>query len=219
MKPFSLLIKPASADCNLRCPYCFYLDRALLYPDETVHRMSDGVLDRMIAGFMALDMPQYSFCWQGGEPTLMGVDFFKRVVELQKKHGRAGASVANGLQTNATLIDDKLAAHLGEYNFLLGVSLDGPEEMHNEIRTTAGGRGSHADVLRGIECLRRSNVEFNILTLVSSANFDRPGDVYRYLADNGFFFHQYIPCVEFDKSGKPLPFSINASPCECFPAV
>jgi len=209
MKPFSLLVKPASADCNLRCDYCFYLDKCSLYPDEKKHRMSDAVLDRMIASYMATDQPVYAFGWQGGEPTLMGVDFFKRVTELQQKHGRSGTSVSNGLQTNCTMITDDLAQHLARYNFLVGVSLDGPAEVHDHWRTCVNGRGSHADVMDGIEVLKRNNVEFNILTLVNSENVRKPREIYRYLRDHGFLFHQYIECVEFDENGRTMPFAIS----------
>lgn len=208
-KPFSLLVKPASADCNLRCEYCFYIDRLGLYPHTKVHRMSDEVLEQMISTFMATRQPQYAFGWQGGEPTLMGLDFFKRVVELQQKYARQGTRVANGLQTNATLIDDEFAAFLAKYNFLVGVSLDGPPQIHDKYRQTPGGNGTHKDVMRGIECLKRNNVEFNILTLVNHANVGRGAEVYRYLRDLGFMYHQYIPCVEFDQKGNKAPFAIT----------
>ncbi len=208
-KPFSLLIKPASADCNLRCAYCFYIDRCALYPETSRHRMSDDVLEQMISGYMATEQPIYLFGWQGGEPTLMGVDFFRRVVDLQTKYGKRGARVSNGLQTNATLIDDEYAAFLAEYHFLLGVSVDGPEEVHNHYRVTASGSGSHGAVMKGIECLNRNHVEYNALTLVSSANVKRAKEVYHYLCDNGIYYHQYIPCVEFDEKAQPSPFTIS----------
>ena len=211
IKTFSLLVKPASADCNLACAYCFYLDRNKLYPESGAHRMSDEILERMISGYMATDQPQYVFGWQGGEPTLMGVDFFRRVISLQQKHGRNGAVVANGLQTNATLIDDELAGHLAKYNFLVGVSLDGPQAVHDRYRVMPGkGGGSHAGVLRGIECLRRNRVEFNALVLVSSANVGKARDIYRYLCDMGIFYHQYIPCVEFDHRSRPMSYTVGA---------
>lgn len=209
MKPFSLLIKPASADCNLRCEYCFYLDHAGFYPKTRIHRMSDEVLERMISSFMSVPMPQYAFGWQGGEPTMMGLDFFRRAVQLQQKHGSRGTVVANGLQTNATLITDEFAQFLAQYHFLLGVSLDGPAGVHDAHRHYINGRGSHADVLRGIENLKRHNVEFNILVLVNEANVGKAREVYQYLCDNGFYFHQYIPCVEFDEKGEKLPFAIT----------
>jgi uncharacterized protein len=209
VKPFSLLVKPACGDCNLRCEYCFYLQRRDLYPGEPRHRMSDEVLERLIRTYMQTAQPQYAFGWQGGEPTLMGVDFFRRVVALQEKYGRAGAVVANGLQTNCTLIDDEFAEHLAKYHFLIGCSLDGPAELHNRYRLTAGGEGSHQAVLRGIDALRRHGAEFNILVLVSQANVRHAVEVYDYLCEQGHFFHQYIPCVEYSDEGEFLPYSIT----------
>ena len=120
MRPFSLLIKPASADCNLRCEYCFYLEKCRLYPQSKRHRMSEEILSRLVRSYLATDQPVHTFAWQGGEPTLMGLDFFRRVTSLQAENGRAGTEVANGLQTNATLIDDALAEHLAQYRFLVG---------------------------------------------------------------------------------------------------
>lgn len=209
MHPFSLLIKPASADCNLRCAYCFYRDRAALYPETSVHRMSGAVLERLIGSFMATDQPAHVFGWQGGEPSLMGSDFFRQVTTLQQRYGRPGAQVSNGFQTNATLITDDLAQLMAQHKFLVGVSLDGPPELHNRYRFDAAGQPSHAQVMQGISTLRQHQVEFNILVLVSAANVKHGRTVYRYLRDQGLCFHQYIPCVEFDADGKPLPFAIT----------
>jgi uncharacterized protein len=208
-KQFSLLIKPAAADCNLACSYCFYLPKAGLYPDSPRHRMSDATLQRLISTYMATDQDTYSFGWQGGEPTLMGVEFFRKVVELQSRYGRAGSVVSNGLQTNATLISDDLAGLLAEYHFLLGVSLDGPEDIHNRYRKTRKGSGSYKQVIEGIERLRRHKVEFNVLVAVNDANVGMASRIYKYLLDLGIRYHQYIPIVEFDDKGRPLPFSID----------
>lgn len=171
--------------------------------------MSREVLEEMIAGYMGTDQPIYSFGWQGGEPGLMGVDFFRDVVELQEKYAKPGVQIANGFQTNGTLIDDEFAAHLAKYNFLVGVSLDGPEDIHNQYRKSINGKGSHEDVLKGIECLTRNGVEFNILVLVNKANVKRGKEVYNYLKDMGILFHQYIPCVEFGKNGELMPYAIT----------
>jgi uncharacterized protein len=133
-RPFSLLVKPTSADCNLRCDYCFYLEKSRLYPESKRHRMSEAVLGRMIRTYMATEQPLYAFNSQGGEPTLMGADFFHEVTRLQEEHGQPGSAVCNSLQTNATLIDDELAEHLGRYRFLVGCSLDGPAEIHDRYR-------------------------------------------------------------------------------------
>ena len=209
IKPFSLLIKPASADCNLRCAYCFYIEKADLYPRSSTHRMSDEVLDKLIHSYMRTPQPQYGFAWQGGEPTLMGVDFYRRVTQLQTKYGYYGASVANHLQTNAVLMNDELAEHLFQYNFLVGVSLDGPAEIHDQFRTFQNGNGSHAQVMKGLDVLRRHNVETNILTLVTSVNSNKGGEVYDYLVDQGIF----LPSVYSLRGvwGKESPHALRSN--------
>ncbi|MFX0070887.1 MAG: anaerobic sulfatase maturase [Candidatus Hermodarchaeota archaeon] len=208
MKPFSLLIKPASADCNLRCEYCFYIDH-LEMVDKTP-RMSDEVLEKMISSYMKTDQNgNYAFGWQGGEPTIMGLDFFKKVVELQKKYGPPGAAVSNGLQTNGILITDEMARFFSEYKFLVGVSLDGPPHLHDYYRKTISRKPTHSLVMRGIENLRKKNVEFNILILINNKTVKKPLEIYQYFKDQGFYYHQYIPCVEYDENSNPLPYSIN----------
>ena len=208
-KPFSLLVKPAGADCNLGCTYCFYLGKRSLYPDSRVPRMNNEVLDALVRGYMTTKQPVYSFGWQGGEPTLMGVDFFRRVTKLQSAYGRPGSKVANGLQTNATLIDDDLARHLAEHRFLVGVSIDGPAGIHDAYRLKRRGTGTHAEVMAGVDRLRSHGVDVNALVLVNKANVHRARDVYEFLKDQKLFYHQYIPCVEFQPSGELSPFSIT----------
>ena len=171
--------------------------------------MSDETLEFLIKNYMETQQPNYVFCWQGGEPTLMGVDFFRKVVDFQKKYGRKGSFIINTLKTNGTLINDAFARHLSDYNFLVGVSLDGPSYIHDYYRAYKSGHRSHSDVMRGLECLKRNHVEFNILTLVSDINVNKGKEVYSYLRDSGFLYHQYIPCVEFDGNGQPLPFTVS----------
>jgi uncharacterized protein len=220
MNPFSLLIKPASADCNLRCEYCFYIDH--LEGLEKGPRMTDETLEAMISSYMKTEQGNnYAFGWQGGEPTIMGLKFFKKVVELQKKYGSPGTVVQNGLQTNCTLITDEMAQFFGEYKFLLGVSLDGPEYLHDHYRKTIGQKPTHALVMRGIENLKRNKVEFNILTLVNNLTVKKAKEIYNYHKERGFFYHQYIPCVEYDENNNPYPFSITGEEwgtflCEIF---
>ncbi|MFX0155909.1 MAG: anaerobic sulfatase maturase [Candidatus Hodarchaeota archaeon] len=208
MKPFSLLIKPASADCNLRCEYCFYIDH--LKNIKSSPRMSDEVLEVMIASYMQTNQNNnYAFGWQGGEPTIMGLKFFQKAIEFQKHFAPPGAVISNGLQTNGTLITDDFARFLGEYKFLLGVSLDGPAYLHDTYRKTIGQKPTHNLVLRGIEHLRHNKVEFNILILVNNENVRKANEIYRYLRDQGFYYHQYIPCVEFNENNNPKSFSIT----------
>ncbi len=209
MRPFSLLIKPVSADCNLHCKYCFYLEKARLYPETKRHQMSDEVLDQIVKTYLSTPQPVHTFGWQGGEPTLMGLDFFRKVTSWQEKYGRSGTIVANGLQTNATLIDDTFAEHLARYRFLLGCSLDGPPETHDCYRRTTTGKPTHSAVLKGINTLNRHGVAFNVLVLVTQANVQSARQVYEFMTHNGFYHHQYIPCVEFGEDGRVHPFSIN----------
>ena len=207
-RPFSLLVKPAGPDCNLACTYCFYLSKSSLFGRQ-LHRMSTQVLEAMTAAYMATDQPVYTFGWQGGEPTLMGVEFYRKAVALQKRYGRPGAQVANGLQTNGTRITDELAALFAEYRFLIGVSIDGPPELHDHYRPYESGRNSHAEVLRGVERLRAHGVEHNVLTVVNAHTVEHPRTLYRYLKDLGFEYHQYIPCVEYEPDGTLRPYSID----------
>ncbi|MBN1606464.1 MAG: anaerobic sulfatase maturase [Polyangiaceae bacterium] len=211
MNDFSLLIKPAAADCNLRCAYCFYVGRQSL--TEPHPRMSDAVLERLIARYMRSGQAEsYTFSWQGGEPGLMGLDFFKKVVELQVRYALPGSVVCNGLQTNGTLITDELAAFLAQYKFLFGVSLDGPAHLHDFYRKTRDGMPTHASVLQGIERLERHGVEYNILALVNSRTVKQPREIYGYFKNRGFWHQQYVPCVEFDAAGQLLPCSVTG--CE-----
>ena len=208
MKTFSLLIKPASADCNLRCEYCFYIDH--LEKIKSTPRMSDKVLETMIASYMQTTQNNnYAFGWQGGEPMIMGLDFFQKAVEFQKYYAPPKAVISNGLQTNGTLITNDFARFFGEYKFLLGVSLDGPAYIHDYYRKTIGKKPTHNLVMRGIECLRQIKVEFNILILVNNENVRKANEIYHYLREQGFNYHQYIPCVEFNEKTNPEPFSIT----------
>lgn len=172
--------------------------------------MTDEVLEKMISSFMQLPLPNYSFGWQGGEPTLMGLDFYKRVITFQQKYGRNGVTVSNGLQTNGTMLDDQWCEHLAKYKFLVGISVDGPKKIHDLNRLTTNGLGSHQMVMDGIDALKRHNVEYNVLTLVSSANIKHPLMIYNYLKDIGVNYHQYIECIEFDANNQLTGFSVTA---------
>ena len=206
---FSLLIKPASADCNLRCEYCFYLGRAALYPEADVHRMSDAVLERLVRDYLATPQAAYAFVWQGGEPLLMGDRFYERVTDLQMAYAPRGAVVSNSIQTNATLLNDRLARQFRAYRFLTGISLDGPARLHDAARKDIAGRGSHAKVLQGIACLERNGAAYNVLTLISKHNSAYPVEIYDYLVKEvGATFLQFIECVEIDGEGRVAPYCV-----------
>jgi len=199
---FSLLIKPAGPDCNARCAYCFYAVAAEQFA-RGPHRLTVYVLRTVTRKMLRLGLPVSQFCWQGGEPTLMGLEWFQQAVNFQMQFGRSGQSVANALQTNGLLIDEAWAAFLVRYKFLVGVSLDGPAALHDVYR----GGGTHARVMRAVGALRTAGVEFNILSVVNRANEGRGREVYRWLRDQGFDFLQFIPAVETDEHGRPRDFA------------
>ncbi len=209
IRPFSLLIKPVSASCNLRCEYCFYIDHLDYIKEGDKPVMSDATLEKIISTYMQVVLPEYSFTWQGGEPSLAGLEFFKRAVELQKQYAPLNVKINNSLQTNATLIDQPMAEFFTTHNFLLGVSLDGPKVIHDKFRLTAPGKPTHGKVMQGINYLRRAKTEFNILCLVNSENVTKPKELYKYYREKGFRFLQFIPCVEYDEKGDLTHYSIN----------
>jgi uncharacterized protein len=199
-------IKPIGAACNLDCNYCYYLSKEELLDHDSSRRMSDEHLERFIVEYIgAQDVPEVVFTWHGGEPTLLGLRFFRKVVELQQKHCPSGRRIANDLQTNGTLLDDEWGAFLAEYGFLVGLSVDGPAELHNTYRPTKKGRPSFEAVLAGARTLQRHGVQFSTLTTVNRKNALEPLTVYRFLRDElGSRFMQFIPCVE------PKGFERNA---------
>ncbi|MBM4084783.1 MAG: anaerobic sulfatase maturase [Planctomycetes bacterium] len=204
-----VLVKPASADCNLRCQYCFYHRTSDPYLGHKRRRMSDEVLTELVKQVMASGAPA-SFSWQGGEPLLMGLDFYKRVTELQMKFGRNGQIVGNALQTNGLLLNDAWCEHLRQFNFLVGLSLDGPPELHNHYRTFRSGRGSFEHTYRAVDLMRRHQVEFNILAVVNQLTAARPQLVWDFFVHSGLVFLQFIPCVERDpETGKLTEASVS----------
>lgn len=206
----SLLIKPASALCNLDCAYCFYLDRETdPYAGLAARKMTPETLERLIAGFIQHSYPNSTFAFQGGEPTLCGIDFFRSVVDLQIKHGRAGQSVSNALQTNGILIDEAWCELLRDYNWLVGVSMDGPEAIHDLYRRNRGGAGTWRRVRQTVELMQKARVEFNILCVVSQANVHKPREVYRFFRSLGVDNLQFIPLSEFGPNGEPQPFTVT----------
>lgn len=206
------MAKPTGPICNLDCKYCFYLEKERLYPSGTDWRMSPETLESFVRQHIeAHSIPEVIFAWQGGEPTLLGVDFFRRAVELQKKYGR-GRRIENAFQTNGVLLDDEWCRFFKDNQFLVGISIDGPEEIHDHYRVDRGGAPSFQRVMRGLEALKRNEVDFNTLTVVSRANQDHPLEVYGFLKAIGSLVMQFIPLVERDPDGKVQEFSVEAEP-------
>ena len=194
---FHILIKPTGAQCNLNCTYCFYLDKARLYPHSTF-RMSDELMRAYIHQlFEAHQGDRVEIAWQGGEPTLMGLDFFRRAVAYAENIRPPDKTLAFTIQTNGTRLDDDWCRFFKEHDFLVGISLDGPPDIHDAYRRDKGDRPTFQQVMRGIHCLQKHDVAFNVLTTVHRANENRPLDVYRFLRDEvAATWMQFIPIVE-----------------------
>ena len=193
---FHIMTKPIGPICNLDCKYCFYLEKENLYPHTTHWAMNPEVLESYIAQYIAAQpSDRVDFAWQGGEPTLLGVDFFRTVVRLQQKYA-GGKAIHNALQTNATLLDDEWGEFLAACHFLVGVSIDGPRELHDVYRVDKGNAPTFDRVLRGIAKLKQHGVDFNTLTVVNRRNSAFPLEVYRFLKEIGSGFMQFIPIVE-----------------------
>ena len=198
-RAFHVMVKPRGSICNLDCQYCFYLKKEKLYPDSSF-RMSDEVLESYTRQYIeAQSAPEVTFAWQGGEPTLMGVEFFRKAVAFQEKYRRPGMKILNAFQTNGTLLDDAWGEFLHAHDFLIGLSLDGPGYLHDTYRQDKGGRPTFERVMRGLGILQKHRVEFNTLTCVSAANAGKALEVYRFLRDEaGSRYMQFIPIVERD---------------------
>lgn len=207
----SVLIKPAGPDCNLACRYCFYLDKQRLFADSPTHRMSAEVLAATVQQVMTQGGSTVVFGWQGGEPTLMGLDFFKQAVELQLRHGRPGQTIGNGLQTNGLLIDGAWLPFLRERQVLVGLSLDGPQHVHDRYRVTRNGRGTWSRVVEASQRMLDAGVEVNALVVINdySAGFAR--EIYEFLKQRGLTYMQFIPCMDEDpsQSGRPAPYAVR----------
>lgn len=198
---FHIMTKPRGAICNLDCKYCYFLSKERLYPGSDF-RMPETLLEEYTRQYIAAQrVPEVTFAWQGGEPTLMGLDFYQQAVGYQHKHKQPGMRIFNALQTNAVTLDDAWCAFFAAHDFLIGVSLDGPPALHDAYRVDKGGAPTFERVLTGIRLLQKHKVEFNILTTVHAANMNHPLEIYRFLRDEiGAQFIQFIPIVERDNT-------------------
>ncbi|ADU71665.1 anaerobic sulfatase maturase [Pantoea sp. At-9b] len=195
---YHVMAKPTGSTCNLDCSYCFYLHKEALLHQHRDTGMSDDMLENFIRQYIASqDGEEIIFSWQGGEPTLMGLAFFEKVVALQKKYQPRGQRIENDLQTNAVLINDQWASFLKKHHFLVGVSIDGPRELHDRYRLTRSGKPTFDRVMKGIDALKRHKVPFNALVVVNRTNAKFPLEVYRFLTlELGATYIQFNPCVE-----------------------
>lgn len=211
---FHVMLKPVGPICNLDCAYCYYLDNEALYPDRgpkvDAWRMSDQTLETFIRDYIAAqpEAPEISFGFQGGETTLIGIDFFRKAVAFQRQYARPGQRITNMIQTNGTLLNDEWCRFLKAHNFLVGISIDGPAELHDQYRRDKSGRGSHERVLKGLFLLQKYRVDYNVLCVLNRHNAAQPLEVFHFLRNIGVEFIQFIPLVEPVGLGTVSPRSV-----------
>ena len=204
-KPLYVMLKPVGALCNLACDYCYYLEKSKLYTHNPRHVMSDELLERFIKEYIeSQTMPQVMFTWHGGETLMRPLSFYKRAVELQKLYGR-GRQIDNSIQTNGTLLNDEWCEFFRENNFLVGISIDGPQDFHDEYRRNKMGAPSYRKVMQGIELLKKHDVQYNCMAVVNDYNADYPLEFYNFFKEIGCDFLQFAPIVERLKDDKSSP--------------
>ena len=195
-RPLYVMVKSVGSVCNLSCDYCYYLEKSKLYKEAKNHVMSEELLEKFIDEYInSQTMPQALFTWHGGEPLMRPISFYKKAVELQKKYAR-GRTIDNSIQTNGTLLTDEWCRFFKENNFLVGVSIDGPQEFHDEYRKNRQGQPSFAKVMKGIELLKKHGVEYNAMAVVNDFNADYPLDFYHFFKEIDCHYIQFTPIVE-----------------------
>jgi len=215
-REFQIFVKPVGASCNLRCSYCYYLDKKDLYKGEDSTRMNDEILEKYIIQHIGASSDDViMFSWHGGEPLLAGLDFFRKAIAFQKKHNPEGKRVINGIQTNGTLIDDDWCRFLSGENFMVGISIDGPDELHNRLRRDGAGKGSLSHVLHGYELLQKHGITSEILCVLNAHNVRYPKVIYDFFRDLGARFMTFLPLVE-RKPGTETGVSPDSVPAEEF---
>ncbi|WP_165041051.1 anaerobic sulfatase-maturation protein [Dysgonomonas sp. ZJ709] len=208
-KPLYVMLKPIGAVCNLRCKYCYYLEKKGLYPEAKNFVMSDELLERFIEQYInSQTMSEILFTWHGGETLMRNIGFYKKAIELQRKYG-IGRQIDNCLQTNGTLLTDEWCKFFKENNFLIGISIDGPQEFHDEYRKTADGRPSFYQVMRGINLLKKHEVEFNVMAVVNDYNVDYPLEFYNFFKEIDSRYIQFSPIVERLENGEVASWSVS----------
>lgn len=195
-RPLYVMLKPAGSLCNLRCKYCYYLEKNNLYQEQKSHVISDQMLEKFIKEYIeSQTTPDVLFCWHGGETLMRPISFYRRALELQRRYA-GGRRIDNSIQTNATLLTDEWCQFFRENNFLVGVSIDGPQEFHDEYRRTATGKPTFHKVMQGIRLLNKHGVEWNALAVVNDFNAEYPLDFYHFFKEIGCHYIQFTPIVE-----------------------
>ena len=201
---FQVFVKPTGSICNLGCQYCYYLDKDQLYPEDCSFKMPESILENYIIQHMeACPDDTIIFSWHGGEPTILGIDYFRRIVELQNKHKPPGKTILNGIQTNGTLLNDEWCEFFAKESFAVGISMDGPRELHNRFRVTKDNLPTFEQAIRGYHLLRKHKVYTDVLCVVNAENVQQPLEVYRFFKEINAQYITYLPCVD------PQPDSVS----------
>jgi uncharacterized protein len=212
-RPFQIFVKPIGAVCNLDCSYCYYLEKRDLYPDARSLRMGEDVLEKYIAQHIeASPLPTVLFSWHGGEPTVLGIDYFRKITELQRKHAAAGREIVNGIQTNGTLLDEQWCRFFAEEGFYVGLSIDGPSELHDGYRIDRGGRPTHDRVMKAYQLLQAYNIHCDVLCVLHDRNVRHPADVYGFFKSIAVKHLVFLPLVIRTPDGGAAPGSVPPEP-------
>ena len=207
-RPLYVMLKPAGALCNLACRYCYYLEKSRIYAHESHRTMDDGLLEEFTRQYIeSQTMPQTLFTWHGGEALMRPISFYRRAIELQRRYAR-GRQTDNCIQTNGTLLTDEWCEFFKENNFLVGISIDGPQAFHDAYRRSRSGRPSWRDAMRGVRLLQKHGVEWNAMAVVNRTNAGHPVEFYRFFRDIGCRYLQFTPVVERDAHGQVAAFSV-----------
>ncbi len=210
---FQVFVKPVGSICNLDCQYCYYLEKEHLYPKGESFRMPDDILEEYIVQHIdASADPVIQFSWHGGEPTVLGLDYFRKIVSLQRKHQPSNRRIANGMQTNGTLLDEEWCRFLADEGFAVGLSLDGPQDIHDQYRVTKDGKPTYEQTMRGYELLRKHRVACDILCVVNAYNVQYPSKVYRFFKKIEAPYVSFLPLVDSqpDTEGGVSPLTVPA---------
>ena len=212
-REFQVFVKPAGSLCNLGCHYCYYLNKEHLYPEDESFRMPDDVLEEYIVQHIEVSPGSViNFSWHGGEPTVLGLDYFRKIVALERKHQPLHQRIINGMQTNGTLLDENWCRFLAEEGFVVGISLDGPEELHDRYRVTKDHHPTHKLAMRGYQLLRQHEIPCNILCVVHAQNVQHPAEVYRFFKQLKAHYVEFLPLVEpqSEEEGSVSPRTVRA---------
>lgn len=210
-RAFQIFAKPIGAICNLDCHYCYYLQKELLYPQTRSFRMPDDLLEEYIVQQIeATAEPVINFFWHGGEPTLLGLDYFRKIVALQRQHQPPGRRITNGIQTNGVSLDDDWCRFFAEEHFAVGLSLDGPQALHDAYRVTKGQKPTHRQAMQGYRLLRQHKIPVDILCVVHAENVRHPLQVYRFFKEIKAQYISFIPLVERQAAGGVSPRTVPA---------